>query len=222
MNIRITSWNIYGGRLPEEIYKVITSLNSDIYLLQEVPATFDISGRLGYYRFYCQGQTIGNSILSRFPLISPSCAVLTNEIDYDGTPSTEQRMATIASIPVESHMLNIISTHLYFPHDQSSPAGSAEYQQKKLLEHIKKEHMVLGGDFNTEGKNHELKTIEDILVDCGKDDKRPTFHNIKYNMNEKKKLDHMFVSSDLKVVSYDVQETSASDHYPVTVEIILQ
>lgn len=222
MKIRVVSWNIFGGKNAGPIVEVLKKINADIILLQEVTTAEDIAQGLQYNHFLCKGQTIGNAIMSHYPIISSACHPLTTEITYDGTPSTELRVAATATISIENTILNIISSHLYYPHNQASPHGSAIDQQKKLATLIKKQNVIVGGDFNTEGSNQELSVLKTWLTDCNGQDNRPTFHNIKYDTNEKKRLDHMLVSPEFEVVSYDVIETTISDHYPIIADLILQ
>ncbi len=219
MNIRVTTWNIFRGKNVEEVINVLQKCNSDIILLQEVLPDDTIAKRLQYAYHYCKGQIIGNAVLSRFPIASTSCQLLNLGVAYDMTPSTEPRFATVARITIETYVLNVISTHLYYPHHTGVSIEPAVVQQESLAKLLKNEHIILGGDFNIEGNMGELNMLKS-LTECGAGDDRPTFNDIKYT-GERRKFDHIFVSPEYKVVSYEVTETTASDHNPVTVELTL-
>lgn len=219
MNIRVTTWNIFRGKSVEDVVSMLKKLNSDIILLQEVLPDDSIAQRLQYAYHYCKGQVIGNAILSRFPILSTSCHPLNVGAEYDETPRTESRVAAVARISIKSAIINVISTHLYYPHHTGISTETAQAQQSSLSHLIKNEHLILGGDFNIEGNMGELEILKP-LTDCGAGDDRPTFNDIKYT-GESRKFDHIFVSPTYKVISYDVTETKASDHNPVTVELTL-
>ena len=83
---------------------------------------------------------------------------------------------------------------------------------KTVLEHIREEKCILMGDFNVEPQNELLNPIRERLIDTslGFCENKPSVPSDKPRI----KIDYIFVSRDIKVVSSDIAEIIASDHRP--------
>jgi endonuclease/exonuclease/phosphatase family metal-dependent hydrolase len=238
MPTTFTTWNIYRGTHFELILETLRKINPDVIALQEV-SEIQIDGHrvnvaealareLGCAWHYCKSVAvtrgsdayeIGNALLSKKPFVRKSCIALNDAAHYDQTVSTEPRTACRAELQLGNTQLTVISTHIFHPHHED--AGAATQQQISKLLTTLTDHTVLMGDFNNEGTSAALEPLTARLTNTGGYSKEPTFINIKYNMNEKRRFDHIFATPALKVKDYTVQQSEASDHMPVTAVIDL-
>ncbi len=88
---------------------------------------------------------------------------------------------------------------------------------KTILEHLENEKCILMGDFNITPDNPILAPIKERMRDTsiGFCENKPSFPSDK----PKIKIDYIFVSPDIEVVSADIPEIIASDHRPHIAEI---
>ena len=88
---------------------------------------------------------------------------------------------------------------------------------KTVLEHIKDEKCVLMGDFNLPPDSELLNPIRERMKDTAQGfcENKGSWPSDKPQM----KIDYIFVSHDIEVISADVPELVASDHRPHTAEI---
>ena len=83
---------------------------------------------------------------------------------------------------------------------------------KTILEHIRNEKCILMGDFNIKPDNELLIPIKEKMKDtavCFCEDKLSFPSD-----NPKIKIDYIFVSPDIEVISADIPEIISSDHRP--------
>lgn len=109
--------------------------------------------------------------------------------------------------------LTVLITHLGLNPDEQRNAV------KTVLEHIENEKCILMGDFNIEPHNELLLPIREKMIDTGahfSPDKKSWPSD-----KPKVKIDYIFISHDLELVSADIPELVASDHRPHIAEIKL-
>ncbi len=88
---------------------------------------------------------------------------------------------------------------------------------KMILENMEKEKCVLMGDFNLSPDSEFLKPLREVFVDTADFFSEP---KLSFNsVNPTVKIDYVFVTPDIKVISADIPEIIASDHRPYIVEI---
>jgi endonuclease/exonuclease/phosphatase family metal-dependent hydrolase len=91
---------------------------------------------------------------------------------------------------------------------------------KTILENLPKEKCVLMGDFNVEPQNPVLKPIYEELVDTATYFKK---EKTSFPSDEPRiKIDYIFVSHDIGVLSADIPEIIASDHRPHIAEVLVR
>jgi len=133
------SWNIWLGKHYSQVLDFFRKQNSDIIGLQELDADTardqagQIARELGYqYVFYpsFEGTVTtgkGDAVLSRYPILNSARHFLRPSVDYDGTPTTEPRIAVVARVSIDDSTLTVYSTHLaYAAHFAPSPAQAAQ------------------------------------------------------------------------------------------------
>ena len=88
---------------------------------------------------------------------------------------------------------------------------------KTILEHIRDKKCILMGDFNVTPDNELLSPIKAKMKDTslGFCENKRSFPSDNPNI----KIDYIFVSNDIEVVSADIAEIIASDHRPHIAEV---
>lgn len=91
---------------------------------------------------------------------------------------------------------------------------------KTIIDNLENEKCVLMGDFNIEPDNQLLKPIFEKMVDTSTyfKKKKTSFPSDKPEI----KIDYIFVSHDIGVLSADIPEIIASDHRPHIAEVLVR
>jgi endonuclease/exonuclease/phosphatase family metal-dependent hydrolase len=235
-NIRILTYNIHQGldaeyRMNlEGIINEITKFNPDIVCLQEVnraqlsnglvDCLMPVSHALGMsYVFgsnHDDGQ-YGNAVLTRYPIKdSDNLRFFNNSTETRGTLH-----AVIKTKQAEDIMsdLNIFVTHL---DHISGPKNVREKQAREVLEFwAKKSRAVIVGDLNAEPDTAEMKPfyasgLKDALEPSGNKYVKTFWEG--YG-EPAMKIDYVFISPDLNAADVIIDDSRASDHKPVAVDI---
>ncbi|MBR3942053.1 MAG: endonuclease/exonuclease/phosphatase family protein, partial [Clostridia bacterium] len=91
---------------------------------------------------------------------------------------------------------------------------------KTVLQHITDEKCILMGDFNIRHDDALLNPIREKMKDCADWFEKPLFSHP--SDNPEIKIDYIFVSPDIEIVSADIPAIVASDHRPHTAEIKME
>jgi len=211
-----------NGRLDlGAIAEVITASDANIIALQEVERYSirtgfqdqikKLSEKTEMNYAYSKSTNIlngeyGNGLLSKYPI---------EEYKAIDLPSYgEQRTVLRAIINVNGLRLVVYNTHL------GLKAIEREEQLEFIMQMISEETLeyILMGDLNT--KINKLKMVTDTMKDSAQNSEKlqqSTFEE----EGIQERIDYIFVSSNIKVVNYDVILSEASDHYPVISEIVM-
>ena len=225
--LKIMSYNIHHGKsllgiyTLDEIVNIIKQSEADIIGLQEVDSNFArsmfkdqlryLGNKLDMYNVYGDnvntfGAKYGNGILSKYPIESYENIRLPS--------GKEQRGMLSAVIYIEGNKLNFLTTHLGL----TSQERLSQIQTiSKYLETLSNE-VVLVGDFNATYESYEVREMSKKLRDVGyiTDNKNiPTFE-VPFMS---RRIDYIFISSNINVTDYKIIFENASDHYPVTANI---
>lgn len=227
MQIRVVSWNIWGGRYLPKIVEYLKSTDADVIGLQEVLQEPDgrnntaqsIADTLGYNYVYATAMPweergklleLGNAILTRYGIIGAKTHVLSD---------TERRIAIQADISVRRTTLHALSTHLLHTHQKSSLVQTQ--QAENLIKILPKGKTLLMGDFNATPQSTVVKKVSNVLQNLDAthaptwsmySDGCPVCNLGKVEIT----LDYIFVSSNLLRKSYRVGESDGSDHLPIS------
>ncbi|KAB7705575.1 endonuclease/exonuclease/phosphatase [Bacillus aerolatus] len=238
-NVKVMSYNIHhaegeDGVLDlERIARIIGGSDADIIGLQEVDNHWSsrsdfqdqakmLAERLGLFYVYAANLDLepvnegdhrrqyGTAILSKYPIIKSENHLLSK------IGSTEQRGLLKATINVKGNHLHVYNTHL------ALTSAEREMQMKQIIEIANKSKgpKVIMGDLNATPESNEMKPIisgyVDVFANTGSEaNTYPADH-------PSKRIDYIFTSKDIETVNAQVINTLASDHLPLTAEIVLE
>ena len=177
---------------------------------------------LGYSYSFCPalnfkkgGYTQGNAILSKYPIRAGTCHLLSEESLYKGNAETEPRTAGEAMIEVpEGEPVRVFNTHLAFSHGLK-PSKIRDIQMEALLNLLKQPRTVLMGDFNVLPASPEIKNLNELMRNTDPVPISPSWRRLTLES----RLDHIFISKDLKELTTNIGNTKGSDHLPVMAEV---
>lgn len=147
----------------------------------------------------------GNGFLSSMPVLRTAVIPIPDPKVKTGREYYESR--SILKVLLKSG-ITVLVTHFGLNLDERENAV------KTVLRNIKDEKCILMGDFNSAPEEKVLDGIKRRMTDTADMFKAPllSFPSDK----PETKIDYIFVSRDIKVVSADVLKTVSSDHRPVT------
>ena len=152
----------------------------------------------------------GNAILSEYPIISAETVPVPDPDPKTGDGYYESRCLLKAKL---EGGITVLVIHFGLNRDEQQNAVDT------VLQHIEKEKCILMGDFNVTPDNEVLKPIRERMKDAADYFNQPllSFPSDKPEV----KIDYIFVSPDIEVVSADIPGIVASDHRPHIAEITL-
>ncbi|MBO5313298.1 MAG: endonuclease/exonuclease/phosphatase family protein [Clostridia bacterium] len=218
--------NFLEGRVDYDIMaKAITDIGADIVGLNEMfdqgdgavfGAQTEILSRMtGLEHHYFAKAIIdkagpyGNGLLSRYPLKSAE-AVIIPDPNPKRYPGGYYETRCILKAELENG-LTVLVTHFGLCIDEQENAV------KELLKHIRDEKCILMGDFNLPPDSELLKPIREKMRDTA-----DVFTEEKLSWPSDKprmKIDYIFISPDIELVTADIPSIVASDHRPHIAEI---
>ena len=234
--LKVMSYNIHHGRNGqgevdlESIADVIENSGADLIGLQEVDSVCNRSGNADQMKvlagltgmhytfrrhFDYDGGSYGLGILSRFPIV--------NVYDHRISSYPEGGEKSLTLLATDIQVDTARTVHFATVHfDYRKDPGIRLRQSAETIDYLTNvaSPVILTGDLNAEPDKTEIKNLFKIFTDT---DTSGTFtypadHPIK-------KIDYILVSNPhlKKVVQHKVvHEPGASDHRPVTSEIILE
>lgn len=223
MELKIVSWNIWDEGHFDEIAQFLKSSGADIIGLQEVLSfsnripVIEFLTSLGYEHVYAparlssgEKEEMGNAVFSKYPIVSSRVHVLSEE---------NRRIAVQADITVKGKIIHVFSAHLLHTHQQ--PSSTQELQAENLLKVLPLERVIVMGDFNATPESVAVQKMRSVLTDTD------TTHTPTWSVypegcpvcNLQKidaRLDYIFVSTDIKIISSKVESSKGSDHLPIS------
>lgn len=249
MKIKILQWNVWFQERAENILELIKKLNPDIICCQETTVGSKFNGKrnvpkfiakeLGYYYNFSKAHKYeypitpkgesnfgGNTIFSRYPIIKNSNFPIINPEDSKDSPY-ERRTCAVSEIKLNHEKsITVSTTHA------SYNGGFKEDEEKigeikKLVNFFKKhpKNLIFTGDLNTSPNSKSIKMISGELNSCDPSYNKPTwttkpFDFMGFKENKLKwRLDYIFASKDIKILSSKIVKTKYSDHLPILLEI---
>ncbi len=155
----------------------------------------------------------GNAILSRYPITSLETVSIPEPAihQYDGY--YEDRCLLKATLEIGDKELSVYVIHVGLNPDEAQNAIS------EILRKPTPEKLVIMGDFNLTPDDALIKKMGEHFFDAAQlfDKEKLTYPSDAPEM----KIDYIFTSKNIKVLSADVPEIIASDHRPHIAEISL-
>lgn len=218
--LKIVSWNIWGGKNIQGIIECLRTANADVIALQEVLQDEDgtnnnakeIAEALGYeWVFGCtktltpsvsyllQEQHIesnkqwGNALLSKHPI---------TESDFYMLSEKNTRTAIKIVTTFENKNITVFSTHLV----HALHAKEIRHEQvSNLLQLIPNNTSIVAGDFNDTPESETILKMETIM-NKGSDIS---------STNNNERIDYIFTTKDIHTIRDEVIYSQASDHLPI-------
>jgi len=215
----------------ERIARIIEESNTDIVGLQEVDNHWSsrsdfqdqaklLAERLGMFYTYAanldyeplnegdERRQYGTAILSKYPIIASENHSLTK------IGNTEQRGLLEATINVKGNHLHFYNTHLAL----TSAEREIQINEVVKIANQSEGPKVILGDLNATPESNEMKAMYANYLDVFAD--QPTAFTYSAE-NPTKRIDYIFTSNDIETVNTEVIQSLASDHLPITAEIVL-
>ncbi len=206
--------------------ETIKALGGEIVGLQEIRGKGEaedyadqakiLAELLGYNYYFAEAirfggkNPYGNALISRYPILSAETVLIPDPKvkKYDGYYETRCILKAVVDV---GEKLNVLVGHFGLNPDEQENAV------KTVFENLTNDKCVLMGDFNITPDNQHISEIGKVLFDTAK-----AFDVAKFSFPSDKperKIDYIFTSNDLKVISADIPNIVASDHRPYICDI---
>ena len=150
----------------------------------------------------------GNGFLSRYPIISAETVMIPDPDPKTGKNYYETRCVLKAKLEGD---ITVLVSHFGLNDDE------AENAVKTVVENLADEKCILMGDFNLTPDDKILKPIFERMKDTAELFTEPQF-SFPSDMPDQK-IDYIFVSRDIEVISAEIPPVVASDHRPHTATV---
>lgn len=153
----------------------------------------------------------GNGILSRHRILSAETVMIPDpEVRADGSRHYETRCVLKAQLECD---LTVLVTHFGLNFDEQANAVDT------VVKNLEDTRCILMGDFNVTPDNACLIPIRERMNDAADKIDGPILTFASYE--PRKKIDYIFASRDIEIISADVPRIVASDHFPHTATVKL-
>ncbi|CAN5408969.1 hypothetical protein BH10PAT3_BH10PAT3_3310 [soil metagenome] len=246
MEISILQWNIWYKEDIRNIAEFLQTHKADIICLQELTINSKdqiikntpsfIAEQLGYNFYHkeipiesTEGKPLmlANGIFSHFPVLDKKF-VWTNEPKSSGGYDDEYRAYVEATLNIGGTEFSIGTTHMSYTHRFENTLNEnreASLLMKQLEAHTKT--FAFTGDLNALPCSHTISLVEGILKNAGPDYDKKSWATKPFSYNGFKeselnwRLDYVFTTADLDVISSEILNTKYSDHLPIFTKVKL-
>jgi endonuclease/exonuclease/phosphatase family metal-dependent hydrolase len=242
----ILQWNVWYKESPDNIVRFLTEHPADILCLQELVVDESahvphvpqfIAKQLGYNYFYKElpiestdGKrvTLANGIFSRFP-ITKQYAAWINEPKGSGGYDDEYRTYVEVTLEISGQEVTIGTTHMSYTH-HFKPTPNKKRETDMLVTKLRRnsERFIFTGDLNAEPGSYTIQSIEQVLPNAGPNTTQKTWTTKPFNYNNFNetnlnwRLDYVFATPDLQIVSTKIITTDYSDHLPILAQFSIK
>lgn len=239
MTLKVLQWNVWYKENPERIADEILKIKPDVICAQElmtndngsVDTAKSIAEKIGYNYVYVEGDTWnnrddkesqGNAIFTRLPILSKKVVYVTSKKHNPANATVEGRVYFELDLEFNSKKITIGTTHLsYSDRFEETELRLKEYQNLKNVLIKRENNFIFCADLNSRADGKISKDIGTYLKNSGPSLDGPTWTTKPFDYHGFKKdklkwrLDYVFASSDLKVLSSEIVVTRCSDHLPI-------
>lgn len=244
MKLTYLQWNVW---YLEDIHNIANYLKENpagIISLQELTVNHKgqtenntpeyIAKQLGYN--HCIGgedftedgekRWFGNAIFSKYPIKSHRQSWINEPIGTGGFDD-EYRTYLEAVLDIDGEDLIVATTHMSYTHEFHVTERKQEETDKLVKELVKvgDKKLIFSGDLNAIPGSYTIEQVGGILQSAGpeSDEKTWTTKPFSYQGFEETglnwRLDYVFTSSELNVLSSVAEQTEFSDHLPIRTEL---
>lgn len=240
MKLSLLQWNVLYLEKAENILQLIRTVNADILCLQELtnldedtnPGVNIVESisKLGYQTYYEKtiiepGFEMGNAIFSRLPFQSAQFYP-THESSGTTAYDDENRYYLEAALQIKNRLLYIGTAHLSYV-KAFKPTEMRKIENDKFLSYVRRhnEAYIFSGDFNATPNTELIKTLANEFDNASPSFEQKTWTTKPFSYDGFEantldwRLDYIFCTHDIKVVSSSIVDTAYSDHLPILVEI---
>lgn len=247
MEISVLQWNVLFQEKADNILKLIQEVDAGVVCLQELTQTSeanpgrDLPGeiaKLGYEPTYVvtidkpllqtsnQPFRMGNGIFSKLPVQSSREVFARHEVPGSTGPSNESRAYLEVRLTAEQKQLTVGTAHLSFaPGFSFSAEKQAEAERFKAAIKNNQSNFIFTGDFNALPDSHLIAELDRLFKPAGPPYTQATWTTKPFEKDGFKantlnwRLDYVYTTPDVKVVSAKIIETDYSDHLPILVVV---
>lgn len=245
MQIKLLQWNILYKERIENVVKLLKEMNADIICLQELgidcrfnPIVLDtpsyVASQLGLNYYFERAHTksdttdmkaIGNGIFTKFSINKKSHFYVQEPKPIQKSFQDEGRVYIEVELNINDISFNVATTHLSYVHKfQINDQKKVEID--RFVNHIKnkKEKYIVTGDFNSTPDSYTITELSKYFVNCGPQYTESTWTTKPFNyqgFSEDElhwRLDYLFATKDVKILSCKIITTNYSDHLPILLE----
>lgn len=242
--VKLLQWNVLFQEKAENIVSLIEELNPDVLCCQELSESQAYSPELNavkeiaklFNSYYFEPANIsgagteklylGNAIFSKFPLKPRQKVMVWDGTNKDLNNEHEERIYIEVEVDINGEKLLVGTTHLSFM-PRFEVTKSRRGEADKLLRAVSKHKTmyVLTGDFNSTPDTYTIKKLEKFFKSAGPSHDQATFTTIPFEFMGFKatgldwRIDYVFVTNDIKVLSSRIINTKYSDHLPIMTEL---
>ncbi|MFH2013902.1 MAG: endonuclease/exonuclease/phosphatase family protein [Patescibacteria group bacterium] len=248
MQIKILQWNIFYKEKIENVIRLLKEIDPDIFCLQELAINCKFNKKISDISLYIaqelkanyyferaftktdtsEMEAIGNGIFSKYPIVRKDSFFTQKPASVQKSYSDEGRVCVEADIQINGTVLTVATVHLSYVH-KFFISKQKKREVNILIEKIKnkKEKYVITGDLNSTPDSYTICELSKHLVHCGPDFKESTWTTKLFDyqgFREDKlnwRLDYVFATKDVKVVSSKILKTDTSDHLPILTTILI-
>lgn len=210
----------------DKVARTISELSPDVVGLNEIrgagsapehDAQTETLSSLTGMKYYYFAQAIGgekkpygNAILSRIPIVSAERIFIPDPEAEERVGKFHYETRCILKARLENGYTLLI-THFGLNPDEQANAVET------VIANLEPERCILMGDFNMSPDDALLLPIRERLTDTADafDAPRLSFPSVE----PARKIDYIFVSPDVRVISADIPQIVTSDHFPYVAQI---
>lgn len=243
MKLSYLQWNVWYLEDIHNIAKYLKENTADVIALQELTVNHPgqsendtpkyIAEQLGYH--YCSGgedftedngeRWFGNAVFSKYPIVS-SRQVWVNEPIGTGGFDDEYRTYLEAVLDVDGAEVVIATTHMSYTHKFEVTDRKRQETDKLIVQlaEIADKKVIFSGDLNAIPGSYVVSEVGNLLQPADPDPGQKTWTTkpFSYQGFEETelnwRLDYVFASKSVEVLSSKIEQTVFSDHLPIRAE----
>jgi len=248
MELKILQWNVWYKEKPENIILVLKEIDADILCLQEltdvseenpgVSVVDEITKALAYNSKYFVAQTwsdvdipvmtMGNGIFSKLDFVSDRGFFIQDSGNNNPRYDDEGRVYGEVDILVgKNKKLTVATTHMSYTHAfEGSKKRDEENRQLHKALPTNPKNYVFCGDLNTVPQSAFIQSFPEksgLIPALFYNDNTWTTKPFDYEGFKADtldyRLDYVYTSIDVDVISAEVMQTDVSDHLPILTTI---